>query len=173
MKWCDAVGKTLYTGDWVAYLIPNARRLTMGPVMRGTASSVTVLEIAGSNRESSGAKWDLETTISRPFNIVVKIETPWDFIEKSLDQRSGFCAGIDLARKELQAMVLTNTHHTFDTFDLDDDAVGAYVDKEFPQQSFVGAHWYNTPNFLETREQMIEIVRGGFNWYKKTNWDVF
>lgn len=162
MKWFDATGAKLDLGDWVVYLIPSARRLTMGPIMRGTDKSVSVLEISGAKHASSGAKWSLESTIARPFEIVAKIATPWKFIEDSLDQRSGFCAGIDLARKEMQQVIAPGNSVNIDAL------IEQFVDKEFPFAQFYDATWYQPPPFSESREKQIDMVRAGFNWYMKS-----
>ena len=85
-KWVDATGAKLDLGDWVVYLIPSARRLTMGPIMRGTDRSVSVLEM----KDSTSSKWSLESTIARPFAIVVKIDPPWEFIKEREEKHSGY-----------------------------------------------------------------------------------
>ena len=161
-KWVDATGAPLQLGDWVVYLIPSARRLTMGPIMKGTDKSVSVLEISGAKHAGTGATWSLESTVARPFDMVVKIETPWKFIEESLDQRSGFCAGIVLGRKELQKVI-----HAGNSINID-DLIERFVDVEFPFTTFYERVWYQPPPFLESREKQIEMVRAGFNWYMRS-----
>lgn len=162
MKWVDATGAKLDLGDWVVYLIPGVRILTMGPIMRGTDKSVSVLEISGAKHAGTGAKWSLESTIARPFDIVVKIDTPWKFIEASIDQRSGFCAGIDFARKELQQVIAPGNSVNIDSL------ITQFVDKEFPFNTFYDTTWYKPPPFLESRKKQIEMVHSGFNWYMKS-----
>ena len=145
-KWVDATGAPLQLGDWVVYLIPSARRLTMGPIMKGTNKSVSVLEISGARQVCSGATWSLESTVARPFDIVVKIDTPWKFIEESLDQHSGFCSGIDLGRKELHEVITPgNSINT-------DDLIARLVDQQFTFTKFAGSAW--NP-WYEAREKQI------------------
>lgn len=51
--WVDATGAPLQLGDWVVYLIPSMHRLTMGPIMKGTNKSVSVLEISGAKHAAT------------------------------------------------------------------------------------------------------------------------
>lgn len=152
--WVDATGAPLQLGDWVVYLIPSMRRLTMGPIMKGTNKSVSVLEIRYVKYTPNTDVWGNETTVARPFDIVVKIDTPWKFIKEQTDKNSGFCAGVTLGIQELHKVIAPgNSINT-------DDLITRLVDQQFTFAEFSGSTW-NPTSFDTAREnRLIWFVQG-------------
>lgn len=87
----DSIGDEVKVGDWISYLVPNSRRLNVGPVIGGTDKSIRVLNINFS--QLGRHRYELEPTITREFSLCVKIEPPMTKIIGH-SHKSMFCAGV-------------------------------------------------------------------------------
>lgn len=92
----DSINTPVFTGDFVSYLVPSSRRLSIGPVVGATKQSLRIVALnIGSLRSSSyvDERDQVQCHLTRSTELCVKIAPPIAVLKKNAD-RSLFCYGV-------------------------------------------------------------------------------
>lgn len=93
---CDSINTPVFTGDFVSYLVPSSRRLSIGPVVGATKQSLRIVILnIGSLHSSSyiDERDQAQCHLTRPPELCVKIAPPIAVLKENAS-RSLFCYGV-------------------------------------------------------------------------------
>lgn len=96
----DSINAPVFTGDFVSYLVPSSRRLSIGPVVGATKQSLRIVRLnigLTTNRVHSCSYIDerdqVQCHLTRSPELCVKIAPPIVVLKENAD-RSLFCYGV-------------------------------------------------------------------------------
>ena len=93
----DSIGQEIKVGDCVSYLEPSSRSLSIAPVVGGTEKSLRILRLNIYKHlmaVKGGSEFRAEDTLTRPFEICIKIAPPIGKI-CTYKNNSMFCYGVN------------------------------------------------------------------------------
>lgn len=118
----DNTNTPVFTGDFVSYLVPSSRRLSIGPVVGATKQSLRIVRLniglttnRGHSRTYMDERDQVQCHLTRPPELCVKIAPPIAALKENAI-RSLFCYGVKHAADGLsldatlaESAILINT----------------------------------------------------------------